>query len=238
MRILFTSLLFIVAFSIQAQAPRTIALCPPAVLTDVPLSEWSKDLSRERIAAEIDAWLTRKLQEEGHRVLPAKDVRAAVESRRLKLEVERERTPAALDALAKNVGADAVIYVQLVKVRQADKPAGAVFTNPNRAGSDTAVELRLWVHEAGGQVFRWEGKNLLSTTLAGPRFGTTNRREMQGNPQDIGRMIDLANRKKAEWIGRAVWEAVQAPVKTVLTPLGVREQRSSLSSGTSLAPKV
>jgi hypothetical protein len=206
--------------SASAQDALRVLIHPVEVLADIRLAEWSRGLARERLAGQIEIQIAQRLAREGHHPVPVDEVRRVLPQLQLKLENERERTPAHFERLGGELAADRVIYLQVLKVNQRDKSSSAILAAPARGGSDTEVEVRVWVYDRTSKILSLNGREPMRATLESPVFGTTRRSDMSGNPQDIGLIIDRTNSRRIEWMGRSVLQAVEAPFRALFPKVG------------------
>jgi hypothetical protein len=90
-----------------------------------------------------------------------------------------------------------------------------VLSNLSGPASITKAKVKVWLLDVplgkmvvDGKAFDGESK--------GPRFGTTKRGELSGNPQDVAAAIMQENKRRAEWMGRAAMAAVDAALGPTL----------------------
>jgi len=90
--------------------------------------------------------------------------------------------------------------IEIIKIVQKNRDPSDILNSPGKAGSRTEVQI----------LFTRPGKadEKLNGEAGGSFFGTTDRWEMSGGPDDKARMIRVVAKQRAEAIGKAVWNAV------------------------------
>lgn len=143
------------------------------------------------------------------------DVKSAILKLQLDLSKAKDRGQRGLKKLGDELGANFIVLATISDVSQQNYEASAVLANLSGAASNTKVKVRVWVLDVPGNKLLLDGK-VLDGVAKGPRFGTTKRDELSGNPADVAANIAHENRRRAEWIGRAAWEAMKPELGSLL----------------------
>jgi hypothetical protein len=147
---------------------------------------------------------------------PAK-VRMAIEDQKLDFAKGGDRKPEKLQAFGKSLDANYVLVIVADWTEQKNPELSAVASNPNRAKSSSKVRIRVWLHNVVDDRLVMDGtKNEFTGEAKGGYFGTTNPRDMSGDPTSKGIVISSENKKRAQYLGRALVEAIKLALKPQL----------------------
>ncbi len=93
--------------------------------------------------------------------------------------------------------------IEITKVLQKNRSQSEILKSVGKSGSRTTIQILL--SRAGTE-------QKLNGESGGSYFGTTDRWEMNGSPNDKAHMIRVVAKQRAEAIGKAVWNALsQSP---------------------------
>jgi hypothetical protein len=113
-----------------------------------------------------------------------------------------------LKKAATSLNANRIVVIEIANWDQRNRPASAALNNPNKPGSQTKVEVRLWVWDDAQSRLLVPG-----TTLSGEAganyFGTTLRSELSGTPDAVSRSIRTVNSQRMRAIALATWNAIR-----------------------------
>lgn len=148
-------------------------------------------------------------------------VLAALEDNKIDFGKSGHRNAEKLQAFGKASEADYAIFFLLEWSDQKNPEVRAVASNPNAAKSDNKVRVRVWLHNVTDNKLVIDGsKRAFEANARGPYFGTTNERDLLGDPTAKGIVIANEHRKRAEWLGRAV---VLALKDSIQVQMGLKE---------------
>lgn len=135
---------------------------------------------------------------------------AAIEDRKLDFAKKEARDPEKLQNLAKTLEADMVLIVLVDWTEQKNADPGANLANPNTAKSSSKVRARIWLYNVKERLFALSGdKDFFQGEAKGGYFGTVNPRDMSGDPTSKGIVIASEYKKRAQYLGRALVEALK-----------------------------
>ncbi|MBI5707455.1 MAG: hypothetical protein HZC36_10765 [Armatimonadetes bacterium] len=178
-----------------------------------------KESVRAEAARVVREKLHQAIREVRYEGFAEDDVRAAIQKLQLDLTKAKDRGQRGLKKLGDELGANFVILATISDASQQNYEASAVLANLSGAASNTKVKVRLWLLDVPGNKLLIDGK-VFGGEAKGPRFGTTKREELSGNPADVAASIAQENKRRAEWIGRAAWEAILLALGSVI---GIKE---------------
>lgn len=194
-------------------AKPVIAICPVEVPGNVRFEGWEKDQSRSILATTIEDVIIEELK---------KEYIAAEGSKFIEMDIREQKLKPApkFDFFTKIAGstqASRILYIQVLDFKQKNHEPGATLHKPNSAGSETKVQLNAWIFEKSEQVaLTLNPTKRLEGDFPGPIFGTTNKLQLSGNPQDVAFMINQENTKRCRAGGKSVWLALKTPLLTAL----------------------
>lgn len=200
--------LLLAAGTAQERQPIKVAVAPPLCSAEPKFENSDREFLRQT-ASEVLAKRLRKAAESAeYQSFDEESVKAAMGKLGLDLSRSKDRGGKSLMRLGEELNANFLIFVWITDVRQQNHEVSAVLSNLSGPASTTHVKARLWLLDVVSNKLVIDGKEV-SGEAKGPRFGTTKRGELSGHPDDVGAAIRDANRRRAEWVGRAAWEAVK-----------------------------
>lgn len=188
--------------SLFAQAPRVL-IVPVEVQDSKVLPTQIQTETQQKIGAAIEAVMAAELAKAGVQMVKALESDKLAKAVKAGLKADAFELMA---GLAKEAVVDYVVAVVLVRWTQANKSTSDVLASPGSPASETTAEFRLWIYDAKSTSLSSDGsRKVLRGVAGGSHIGTQNQKELSGSPEDKGRFIDLINRQRASYVGRAVW---------------------------------
>ena len=201
--------MFLAALALAAHLlANPVAVLPADVQIGVRYDSWTSDESKTNLADAVERALDDWLAKHDRPIASEDLVQSTVKD--LKPHTLDKRPIPAFQDLAAKLSASTVVLVEIDRVDQKDKSPEDVLANPSAPASDTKVDCRLWVYSAAANAFTVSGADRLSGDAPGHHFGTTDRHELSGSPDDVAFAIRQVNQKRMEMVGKAVLKAVQA----------------------------
>ncbi len=202
------------AFSSTAQEParRVRVVVAPVIATFNPRWEYvDEDLVRAKAAETLELYLSAALGDAGYDAPGYDIVRANLKGLSIDFGQSRQRTRANLTALGQRHEAGYVALVVIEGFSQRNASPGTILNDLGKRQSETKSRVKVWLLDASS------GKLLLDSkgyegVAEGPFFGTTKRDELSGQPDAIGKMLEIENKRRALWIGRAACLAVNEAI--------------------------
>lgn len=148
-------------------------------------------------------------------------VLSALEDNKIDFAKPGHRNSEKLQAFGKASEANYALFFLVEWTEQKNPEIRAVASNPISAKSNNKVRVRVWLQNVTDNRLVLDGsKRVYEANAKGPYFGTVNPRDLMGDPASKGIVIANENRKRAEWLGRAV---VLALKDSVQVQMGLKE---------------
>jgi hypothetical protein len=139
----------------------------------------------------------------------------ALQDLKIDFSKSSDRKADKLQSFGNAVGADYAVLIVVEKTEQKNPSTGAAASG--LAKSSNKVRIRLWLHNVAENQLRLDGsKRTYEGEAKGPWFGTVRTDELTGDPTGVGIMIRNEYRKRAEWLGKALVEALRNSLKPTL----------------------
>lgn len=200
-----------------AKEPLRIAVAPLVLTAQAKFAGKDVEGTRGHMQRAAMDYLQATFDETGYGMIPDRLTSAAIEDLRLDFTKPNQRTREKLQAFGRKSGADYAILMVVDWTEQKNPEVSAVLGNMNKAKSSNKVRARIWLQNVVEDRFMLDGgKQAITAEALGPYFGTTNERDMSGDPTAKGIAIANEHRKRGQWLGRALVQALRESVKPAL----------------------
>jgi hypothetical protein len=183
--------------------------------SDPRFANADKDDVRSLSAKVASERLRKALVDARYDVPDAEETEAAAKRLALDFTKGKDRSKNSLRKLGDEMKAGFVVLAWITDVGQENFEASAVLSNLSGPASLTKAKVKIWLLDVPAGRMTLDGK-AFDGEAKGPRFGTTKRGELSGNPQDVAAAIMQENKRRAEWMGRAAMAAVDAAMGSAL----------------------
>jgi hypothetical protein len=205
------SLLLICSICCLASAQKPRVLLAPVEVTDSKvLPDLAKKEAIQLIGETVEAYIAQQLHAGGVQMVKAVQPDKQLTFLKQGLKGNAQDVMETLEAAGEDALAEFVVVVQLTRWSQRDRTPSEITRSSSLAsGSETKVELRLWVYSRRDKALFMDGSKSLEGTASGSHIGTQKRGELSGLPVDVAKMIQLTNKRRMTYIGMAAWAAIK-----------------------------
>jgi hypothetical protein len=201
----------------EGRVPVKVAVLPILNTCEPRFPNSDKAAVREAMNRLVCEWLAKQLEGAGYSQILSDAAAEAIRAGKVDMAKADRRNAETLHKLGRELGAGLVVFIWIEGSKQENAEIGAILGSAGKAGSESRVTARVWLADVPSSKLVLDGAKLrLEGVSKGPFFGTTRRREMSGNPQDVAYVIMEENRKRAEWLAKAAIEAVRKGLGGVL----------------------
>lgn len=196
----------------QEPAKKIKVVVVPVLSTFTPRWEYvDEDLVRKAAAETVEVYL-RDAFADAHYDLAGFDVvKANLNGLGVDFEKSKQRTADNFAKLGARHEAGFVVLLVIEGFSQRNARTGEMLNNLGGPQSETKAKVRTWLYDAPGSKMLIDGKTF-EGAAKGPFFGTTKRDELSGPPDAVGKMLELENKRRGLWIGRAACVAVNEAI--------------------------
>lgn len=199
------------------EEPIRIAVAPLVLTAQAKFAGKDIEGTRGHMQEAAMDYLRASCDETGYGMISNRMVNAAMEDLHLDFTKSNQRTREKLQAFGRKAGADYAILMLVDWTEQKNPEISAVLGNMNKAKSSNKVRARIWLQNVAEDRLMLDGsKQTITAEALGPYFGTTNERDMSGDPTAKGIAIANEYRKRGQWLGRALVQALRESVKPAL----------------------
>lgn len=192
----------------QEPARKIKVAVAPVIATFNPRWEHvDEDLVRKAAAESVELYLRDAFADAHYDLAPFDIVRANLGGLGVDFEKPKQRTPENFAKLGSRHEAGFVAVVIIESFSQKNARPGEMLSNLAGPQSETRAKVKVWLFDVPGNKVLIDGKSF-EGTAKGPFFGTTKSDELSGPPDAVGKMLELENKRRGLWIGRAACAAV------------------------------
>lgn len=209
--------LLALAIFMSAPEPLRIAVAPIVVSDSCKFAGPDMERTRGIMSQAAYEYLDKAFTATDIVFIDAAYVSAALEDSKIDFAKSKDRNSEKLKTFGETLRAHMTLVVQVEWTEQKNASPAAFATNPNSTRSTSKVRIRVWLHNTADNRLILDGaKSTFGGEAKSGYFGTVNPREMSGDPFAKNQVIQAEYRKRAQYLGRALVDALRTALKPTL----------------------